>query len=83
MATHQGQKLTDWFNGKTDPARHGVYEVEWCIGMPTFAKFDGNSVNGWRVGNSYSIREASRNTLTARSKPLRWRGLAQDPKAAA
>lgn len=70
---------TDWFPVSEPPARPGVYEVEWALGVPVYAKY---SHGIWHFGNHSAAHANRPSGFDLRNPPKRWRGLAANPKAA-
>lgn len=69
-------KLTPWFPGHIKPVRPGIYRVWWYL-APTYARFDGRR---WMAGNHNGPADAALVVAPASCHPLKWRGLAEQPK---
>lgn len=69
-------KLTPWYDGSQKPVRKGVYKVDHSF-LP-YSYWDGKE---WRLGG-ISPEEAMEDAGCAASlQDMRWRGLAQKPRA--
>lgn len=72
--------LTPWFPVAIPPARPGVYQVEWVDCRPVHAKY---ARGIWHYGSHKGVDRAGAVTGSNPARPpLRWRGLAADPKVA-
>lgn len=72
--------VTPWFNGTDVPWEPGVYEREYNspAGGPWYAEWTGSQ---W-LSPARSVHAASKQVTVAFNQgPLRWRGLAKDPKS--
>jgi hypothetical protein len=68
-------KLTPWFPGYIKPVRPRVYRVYWAISS-ILARFDGTR---WYSGHD-NLRRAATMWVPADTAPVKWRGLAEQPK---
>ena len=71
-------EFTRWFDGKTKPVRHGVYQQKNLVGRLGYQRWDGKFWFGW-----YSTPEKA--TIDYRRAHAcfqndNWRGLAVAPK---
>ena len=70
-------KLTPWFPGSVKPARKGVYERKDGINLRCYAKWNGSK---W-MSYKWTVLEADVSTYETLWPNLKWRGLAEKPKA--
>jgi hypothetical protein len=72
------KKLTPWFDGSVRPARRGVYEIKYQMGM-TFighSRWDGRQ---WCYRTVEGVEQAALQHKKALGPILKWRGLAAKP----
>jgi len=71
------KKLSNWFDGKSDPWEIGVYIAEFVKGRPWYFYWNGFS---WGLGKATPEQCLIHTNENGSNRPVRWRGLAEKPE---